>query len=225
MQKEWYLPTTVGLRVLWLKNFATKLVNYATKYGITAAELTNNQQGAASYEYWVNYRNQYQEYQKKLTAWLLEIASGNTASLPPAPPTLPAPPPAVASGIISRALYLAQRIKTHKDYTVADGQDLGLEGALTAGKTADLKPMIAVKAGTGGHPTIFWDKQAMDGLEIWKDSGNGTWALLDIDLTPDYTDTTTLPAAGATWRYKAIYREDSQQYGQWSDVVSVSVGA
>ena len=40
------------------------------------------------------------------------------------------------------------------------------------------------------------------------------------------TDPTPLPAPGtnAVWNYKAIYRLHDEQVGQWSDVVSVTVG-
>jgi hypothetical protein len=42
---------------------------------------------------------------------------------------------------------------------------------------------------------------------------------------PDYLDTFALPAAGASavWRYKAIYRLNDEQVGQWSDVATIGV--
>ena len=42
---------------------------------------------------------------------------------------------------------------------------------------------------------------------------------------PDYLDTAALPAAGtsAVWKYKAIYRLNDEQVGQWSDIASISV--
>ena len=131
----------------------------------------------------------------------------------------------VAPGVITRALYLANRIKTHSAYTEADGQDMGLEGVEVASRSsASTKPAISLRMAAAGHPEIVWNKQGMDALEIWKATGNDAFALLDIDLMPNYIDITALPATASTWRYKVIYRKDSAQFGQWSDVVSINVG-
>ncbi|MCX7108828.1 MAG: hypothetical protein NTX45_01620 [Proteobacteria bacterium] len=47
--------------------------------------------------------------------------------------------------------------------------------------------------------------------------------MLTINNEPN---TTPLPAAGvsAMWKYKAIYRLHVEPVGQWSDVMSISVG-
>ena len=64
----------------------------------------------------------------------------------------------------------------------------------------------------------------MGALEIWVDRGAG-FGLLAIDTVPDYLDTAALPAPGqsATWKYKAIYRLNDEQVGQWSDPASIAV--
>ena len=63
-------------------------------------------------------------------------------------------------------------------------------------------------------------------LEIWVDRNDGNgFALLTINTEPNTTDTTQLPAVGAsaTWKYKAIYRLHTELVGQWSYVMSISV--
>jgi hypothetical protein len=45
-----------------------------------------------------------------------------------------------------------------------------------------------------------------------------------VDTTPNYVDTQPFPATKAVWSYKAIYRADDAQVGQWSQVVTVAVG-
>ena len=57
------------------------------------------------------------------------------------------------------------------------------------------------------------------------DRGNGVFVFLALDTFPDYLDTAPLPAADASavWKYKAIYRLNDKQVGQWSDVASTSV--
>ncbi len=55
------------------------------------------------------------------------------------------------------------------------------------------------------------------------DRGNG-WQVLTFDNTPGYTDTTPLPATVTRWNYRAIFRVDDQQVGQWSAELSLAVG-
>jgi len=62
-------------------------------------------------------------------------------------------------------------------------------------------------------------------VEIWADRGDGKgFAFLAVDTVPDYVDTAALPATAATWKYKAIYRLNDEQVGQWSAVASIAVG-
>jgi hypothetical protein len=65
----------------------------------------------------------------------------------------------------------------------------------------------------------------MDGIEIFVDRGDGVFVFLDMDTVPDYLDKSPLPASGTSvvWKYKAIYRLNDQQVGQWSAVASISV--
>lgn len=57
------------------------------------------------------------------------------------------------------------------------------------------------------------------------DRGDGKgFVLLTVDTTPNYVDTQPFPAAKTVWSYKAIYRADDAQVGQWSQPVSVAVG-
>jgi len=66
----------------------------------------------------------------------------------------------------------------------------------------------------------------MDGIEIWVDRGDGKGFLLSaIDTIPDYLDTAPLPGGWheCRWKYKAIYRLNDEQVGQWSDIASISV--
>ena len=65
----------------------------------------------------------------------------------------------------------------------------------------------------------------LDQCEIQVDRADGKgWVVLTFDTTPDYLDTTPLPAALTKWKYRAIYRVDDHQVGQWSAEASVSVG-
>ncbi|MCX7110112.1 MAG: hypothetical protein NTX45_08280 [Proteobacteria bacterium] len=78
-----------------------------------------------------------------------------------------------------------------------------------------------------GEKKILWTKGKASAIEIWVDRNDGNgFVFLIINTEPNTTDTTPLPAPGtsAVWNYKAIYRLHDEQVGQWSDVVSVTVG-
>lgn len=231
--KKYYLPRGEAEKLGWLKNFANKLGTYATKYNITAAEVTDMQNSALFYDYWFTYTSQYSEYNKKLTQYKYElregIAAGATASLVPVPPTFAAAPAAVAPGIFVRATSLAGIIKKRVNYTEADGEDLGIEGTednISLAQTeAITKPTISVRLIQGGKPEVVWTKGNFDGIDIYVDRGNNQFVFLATDSFPNYVDNAPLPTTGAAlWKYKAIYKLGDDPIGQYSDVVSVAVG-
>ena len=121
---------------------------------------------------------------------------------------------------------LAGRIKAHTAYTLADGQDLSLEGAEEAQPDPETtKPDIKAVIVTGGRVEIRWKKQGFTGVRIEVDRGDSQgWRFLTVDTEPDYVDT-VLPAAGAValWKYRAIYLQGDEQFGQWSDVAEITV--
>ena len=55
------------------------------------------------------------------------------------------------------------------------------------------------------------------------DRGTGQWVFLDLDTKPHYEDPTPPPAGAAVWRYRAIYLQGDQVFGQWSDPVTIAV--
>src|SRR3990172_8143200 len=135
MAKQRFLSDSDQGKITWLGNFSGKLAGtagYATKYNITPEEIADLVAGHLYISFWADYLNQYKEYLKKVTAYKNElrdgVPAGGSASVEPTPPVLGIVPPAVAPGIFKRAIAIANRIKVHIGYTVADGQDLGLEG-------------------------------------------------------------------------------------------------
>lgn len=231
--KKPFMPRTEAEKLSWLKNFANKLGTYATKYNITAAEVTDMVNGAAFYDYWYNYANQNNEYNKKLTQYRAElrdgIPAGATASVAPVPPTFAAAPTSVAPGIFNRASSIAVIIKKRSNYTQADGQDLAIEGTEDNSSTRieqESKPAISVRLIQGGKPEIVWSKGDYDGIDIYVDRGNNQFVFLATDTFPNYTDNSPLPTTGAAmWRYKAIYKYGDEPIGQYSDIISIAVGS
>ena len=69
-----------------------------------------------------------------------------------------------------------------------------------------------------------WKKLGFTALKIEVDRSNGQWVYLATDTEPHYQDTVTLPpGTAAVWKYRAIYLQGDQVFGQWSDVASIAV--
>jgi hypothetical protein len=229
MKKNYnFIPTRDDAKDLWLKNFATKLPQFVSKYSISAAEQADITQGSALFTYWLNYKNQNDEYNRKLAQYKNElrdgIETGITPSIVPAFPSPGVAPTATAPGIFVRAGSVAVRIKKHVAYTIADGFDLGIEATSTTGVNLNtVKPQIRVHLIEDGNPEILWVKKSMDQIEIHVDRGEG-YELLVFDTYPNYTDTNTLePGTATVWKYKAIYIKKDVRVGFWSDEVTITV--
>lgn len=232
MAKEYFMPRTDAERDAWLKNFAAKLPTYAAKYGITADEVTDMQNGSAYYSYWLNYQQQFTEFGRKITQYKAEVRDGGAngdVAIAPAPPAIAAAPTAVAPGIFKRAASLVAVIKAKTVYSTSDGADLGVEVSglveSLSRKQVESKPDIKLRLIAGGAPEVVWHKGGMDGIDIYVDRGTNQWQYLATDTHPNYTDTAPLPANGqsAVWKYRCIYRDHDAQVGQWSDVASITV--
>ncbi len=226
MAKAFWLPTDDAGKRDWLNHFAGELPNHNTAVGVTAAELASVQADALYFDYVMGGQQAFAAAALQWTAFKNKARNGTGASMgalpvAPAPGTPPAP---VAPGIFKRVATLVARIKKHSGYTDAIGQALDIIGAEQTFDPNTLKPVLKTEL-QAGHPAVLWTKGHADALEIWVDRGTGTSAFLAMDTVPDYVDTFALPAPGQTalWKYKAIYRLNDEQVGQWSDVVSQAV--
>lgn len=223
-----FIPTRDDSKDLWLKNFATKLPLYAAKYNISAAEQTDITQSSTLFTYWLNYRNQLEEFNRKIAQFKNELRDGIPSSgSPSVVPSFPSPGPAPAlspPGIFVRASSIGSRIKRHVAYTTADGFDLGIETVTTSAvDLSTVKPVISLQLVNAGHPEIRWTRKSMDAIEIQVDRGNG-YEFLAYDQHPNYTDTNSLePGQAAVYKYRAVYIKNDVRVGQWSDEVSITV--
>jgi hypothetical protein len=224
MPKNYYLPPEDAARGPWLNNLATKLPTYAATLGLTAEEITSVGADNVFWAYVYDARNQFNQFAKDWTAYKNAARGGVTLGDVPTAPTLPDAPTLVQPDIFGRIAALVARIKAHPGYTEAIGHDLGIIGDEQTIDPAGMKPVLKLTL-QAGRPNVGWRKQGMGSLEIHVDRGSGTFAYLATDTVPDYLDTAPLPAPGssAVWKYKAIYRLNDDQVGQWSDVASISV--
>jgi len=222
MAKNYYLPTEDTLRCTWFSNFAGKLGTYASDLEISPSDQASVVADCLFFAYVCDARNQFNQFAKDWTAYKNGARSGPTLGVMPVAPVLAAAPALVEPNIFLRITKLVNRIKNHPAYTDSMGQDLGIIGDEQTVDLNAMKPVLKVTL-QAGHPNVGWTKQGMGGIDIYVDRGTGTFVFLAQDTIPDYLDTAALPSGSAVWKYKAIYRFNDEQVGQWSDVASISV--
>ncbi len=245
MAKQSFSPRSEQKKADWFSNFAQKIAGYAMKYNLSATEVADIIASQLHFAYWFEYLKLLKEYTLKVTAYKNEVRDGVEAggepSVPPTAPVL-SPPPATAPGGYERAIAMGNSIKAKSNYTVADGQDLNLEGAeIILPPASSFKPVIKVAIGNNGKPELKWGKQTgTSGIHIFKKvtggatsptpspmpgPGVGGYVYLGSDTQPDFTDNSPLPAAGVSeqrW-YVATYFVDDENVGQWSEEVKITV--
>ncbi|MBK7871948.1 MAG: hypothetical protein IPJ74_15370 [Saprospiraceae bacterium] len=227
MAKAYYLPNGDEERATWLNNFAVKLSHYAMKYSVTSEEMMDAQSSALYFDALIKGKNQFSNFQNAYTAYKNAMRNGLKAGAtlqPLVQPMLTLPPP-VPPGIFTRMAAIVNRIKSHINYSVADGLDLGIEGAEKTVETSSTKPTANLRLSDGGHPELLWVKYNFDGIEVHKQVDGGEMQFLAIDMQPHFIDLSELPPPGksAVWTYRIIYLLKDKRVGQWSDVVRITV--
>jgi hypothetical protein len=235
MPSQSYYPTREGEQLTWFTNLQTKIPAYYTALDVSAARqaklsLTLN---------WLIWTWQTlipsrRQDAPAAIAWRNQLASGTSdAATNVAPPAPGAVGPVVGTpyfGMVTWLLEEVSRWKASEGYNENIGQSLAIIGSqLAPPDFATIQPRITAVA-SGGIVKIGWNWQGfgafLDLCEISVDRGTGGgFEPLAIDSTPGYDDTTPYPAAPIKWIYRAIYRVTDHQVGQWSQEVSVVVGA
>jgi len=225
MAKNNYLPRADKDRAVWLNNFSGKFATASTGLGFLAADVTSVNNDAAMYNYLINLVEIFTTAKEQRVNYKNLIKDGPLGSpggTLPVAPTVAAAPAAVAPGIFPRIAQLVQRIKNSPTYTEAIGRDLGVIGAEQLMDATIVKPVLKLVF-KGGQVEVQWVKGDADAVHIETDKGTGTWQFLAIDTVPHYPDTTPITAPGV-WKYRAMYMVNDERVGQWSDVVSITVG-
>ena len=210
-----------------MSQFAQKIGTYAPGLGLTPADVASVLADADYVGYCIFNQPGIQGYAQTVTNYKNLIRYGNGNEVPgnfPVQPTLDPAPVTVAANVEGRFRSLIQRIVHSPAYTTAMGEDLGIEAPVTPFDPQQGKPSFSISLSSGGHPNLKWVKGKFQGVEIFKNTGNG-WQRLDKDFSPDYIDKSPLPAPGQTanWSYKMIYLYKDEVVGSYSDEVSITV--
>jgi hypothetical protein len=226
MTTNTFMPSTDSGKADLLEHAASTLPHYAALLEVTNEDLVSLQADALAFRYTLKSLADMQAYAHHWTEFKNLLRDGNAPTVGWAvPPMLVEPtPPTVSSGIIPRLSALVAHLKSHKNYSSAIGLDLGLIGSARVLDPSSWKPILTVQI-KAGHPIIAWTKGAAAALELWVDRGDGAgFNFLTINTEPNTNDIQPLPNTSAVWKYKAIYRLHDEQVGQWSDVLSLTVG-
>jgi len=226
MTNNSFMPSTDGGKADLLDHVASTLPHYAALLEVTIEDLASFQADALAFRYTLKSLVDMQAYAHHWTEFknLLRDGGPGSADWVVAPMLVEPMPAAVSPGIIPRLSTLVAHLKSHKNYTSAIGLDLGLIGTTTVEDPSTWKPILSAQ-NKAGHPIIAWTKGAAAALEIWVDRGDGAgFTFLTINTEPNTSDSQPLPTTSAVWKYKAIYRLHDEQVGQWSDVLSITVG-
>ena len=233
MKHQRYFPVRQSDQMVWLENFRNKIGSYATALGLTPTQVD----ALIAKCRWLVYL---------LGTWLPAARAFNLActqavkqaqtgtagalALPVfIPPALPTGVTAQDEGALDDIFDAVAEIKENNACTDAMCSDLGILGSEEgAPDFATLAPKLALSL-SGNKVEISWTWQGyskyLDQCEIQVDRADGKgWQVLTFDTTPGYTDTAAFPATLTQWKYRAIYRVDDEQVGQWSAVESIAVG-
>ena len=212
-----------------LELFANGLPAIQKLFGLTDDEIKSAVADAALNRWAFEVQTQIQKYSPSITGFKNLLRHGKGSELLttiPIPPVFAAAPDLVAADDQLRFTKLADKIKANINYTTDIGIGLGIEGVKTPFVPGDGTPNLSGKNANGGHPLLHYTKSEYEGVQLWKDSGDGKgFVMLNVSNHPDYLDLIAFPAAGvsALWKYKAVYLYKGAVVGNWSPVISVTV--
>ena len=233
-EEEQIMPSATAIprddagKLAFLLHLNATLPLYAAILGVTANELAKLAAGTAWFAYIMEAQQLAAHFSDAVIAnkRILRDGPADRALNIPTLPTFPAPPDFLPlADIFGFVGLLIRRIKLQAAYTEAIGKALNIIPAHGPGVDPDTaQPVLAVEF-RGGHPYLLVSLSGMDSVELEVDRGDGHFALLTIDTTPNHLDEHPLPAAGTAvlWRYRAIYRLRDVRVGHWSQVLEVSV--
>lgn len=229
MAKQDYIKTRDVEFSAQLQLFKSNIAIYSAALGLTPAQMTAQAADADAFRYALDCQDLCSNCAQQWTAWRdLTRYGGSGSTTDPGVAVFPTHVTPVASGVEKRFRDLVKQIKSSPAYNVSIGEVLGIEGSQKPGPDfTTFGPELSLEV-TGTAVFVRWGWRGfadyLQFIEIQVDRGTGFLPLV-FDSTPNYLDTTPLPAEPQTWTYRAIYRHGEQRVGQWSPPVSINVKA
>jgi hypothetical protein len=208
----------------WLDNYSARLPGtLATKYGITADELTQLARDNAWTQYWVQAKLQTEMQKTQVNDYYKTITS-EPDEPQPAEPSLSLPPdapPPVPPGMRKRIRDLAAKIKGQKSiYNSADGELLGIVGS-TQTRPANPKPVFNLTTKSNFNLEAIYKMLGFKSIRFEYQFKGGAWQLAMIFTNSPGVFQITPQVAGVAEEVfiRSIYLENNQPVGEYSDIV------
>lgn len=236
MKTQRYYPNRISDQVPWLTNFATKLPNYETPLGLPPAHVDACVASCNCLVFvlgpWLTAVRDFGPTATTAMELLMSGSGPDPVVLPGfTPPAMPTGVAAVPPGALNRLFDLVQLIKNSPGYTDTIGTDLGIigatvAGAVAAGQTAPDAKFTVVQGPTGKNVQINFGKHGHMGVYIESQRGTGPFEFVAIDTEVPYLDARPLLVAGTpeVRQYRLRYWDKGLANGDWSAIVSVTVG-
>ena len=232
MRKKSFLPASYKHFVIWLQNFARKLIDHAATLDVDTAttdQVTNDTYLCSYALQLIEIFKQELSERVKFRKLLYKGSENLNLDYPVMPviPVLPGPPVPKA-GVVNRVATIAKTIKLHPNYTEAIGEDLGIIGAEVVVDFRKKKPIITNVISESNMIIIDWTKARMQGViiysnaEITGDADNIKWVEISRDLKSPYEDTRKNKGNDPETRYyKLRYMHDDKPVGKDSRILKV----
>jgi len=146
-------------------------------------------------------------------------------AIQPTTPIFEVAPPPVHPGMRTRFSNIAANCKSSTGFTKNIGIDLGILATVTVFVPANGKPMVTSSLHVG-HPFFRYVKGEYEGVQIYKDRGDGKGFLkFDKAINPTYLDNTPLPTVGVAevWKYKFVFLYKYEEVGTASAAEEILV--
>ncbi|MFZ1702001.1 MAG: hypothetical protein WBO10_14010 [Pyrinomonadaceae bacterium] len=231
MPQDWY-PSSRDARAAWHANFAAQIGALATKYGISAGTLLLIAADNAWMQYWVQARSDADALKQQLTQFF-NIISGNDDSLPqPAPINFAlAPDPAneVAPGIEKRVREVVRQIKGDMEYSVADGELLGIVSPAKEGGPlgpGDLvSPEFELRTLAAFELEARFKRMGNDAVKFQYRYIGGTWitAATLLSSPGSFAIPPSTPGVGQQIEIRGIFLKGNKEVGIYSDAKSTFI--
>jgi len=223
-----YIENTEEKLVKQIAQFCDMYTIYASLLKVDPTKIDNLNAGSLFMTFILAMQGKVQTLAVTFTAYKDLVFYGIGTDVLGVLPVLPvyptSPPPVCLAAVESLFREIIQQCVKSGKLTEDIAKALGIFEEVPVVELEKGTPVLSLKSKSAGQPKLHTIIGDYEGFEVWKDSGTG-FVFLNVSNSPNYTDTSALPAAGieVVWKYKIIYRYKNAQIGNWSNVISVAV--
>ena len=228
---DWHPRTRQGERDLYA-NILAKIENYEPKYPfLTAPYVAKIIMMCNTFINGYDVGEQNRATGKQMTGWFTNIVESKqkNEAVPPAPVFIAfAMPVGATVGLEQQCRKFAALFKEQDEYEKADGVDLMIEkGAGEPPNLGEAQPVLKLTGNLDNSVAIAWKKAGFDMLEAqYRKAGTEMWQPADkSNVSPiNFTPVLTTPGTPEKFEFRAVYIVKNERVGQWSDIVTITVG-